>query len=55
MSARKLSRLAGLVFVLAALFGGVGAAAAVAEHEAGGPSAVEALIQSKIAGDIVWG
>jgi len=33
MSARKLSRFAGLVFVLAAVFGGVGAASAVAEHE----------------------
>jgi len=35
MSARKLSRFAGLVFVLAAILGGVGAAGAVAEHETG--------------------
>jgi len=34
MSARKLGRLAGLVFVLAAIFGGVGAA--TAGHEIGG-------------------
>jgi len=39
MSARKLSRLAGLVFVLAAILGGVGAAGAVTEHETGGATA----------------
>jgi hypothetical protein len=55
MSARKLSRLAGLVFVLAALFGGVGAAAAAAEHEAGGSSVATALSQPKVSIDIVWG
>jgi hypothetical protein len=56
MHARKLSRLAGLVFVLAALVGGVGTAAAVAEHEAGGSMVATSVIQSKIiGGDIVWG
>jgi hypothetical protein len=35
MSARKLGRLAGLVFVLAAVFGGIGVASDVARHEAG--------------------
>jgi hypothetical protein len=44
MSARKLGRLAGLVFVLAAVFGGIGAASA-AQHEAGGSSAVTSAIQ----------
>ncbi len=37
MSARKLGRLAGLVFVLAAVLGGISAASA--EHAAGGPAA----------------
>jgi hypothetical protein len=56
MSARRLSRLAGLVFVLAALVGGVSAAAASAEHEAGGSGVHTAMIQSKLANsDIVWG
>lgn len=32
MSARKLSRLAGLVFVLAVIFGGVGAASVEGGH-----------------------
>jgi hypothetical protein len=32
MSARKLGRLVGLVFVLAAVFGGAGAASATAGH-----------------------
>ena len=55
MSARKLSRLAGLVFVLAALVGGV-AATAAAGHETGGSAAVSAMAQSRFsAGDIVWG
>jgi hypothetical protein len=40
MSARKLGRLAGLVFVLAAVFGGVAAATAGAQHEAGGSTPV---------------
>jgi hypothetical protein len=52
MSARKLSRFAGLVFVLAAILGGVGAASAVVEHETGG-SAIAAATQFS-ASDIVW-
>ena len=43
MSARKLGRLAGLVFVLAAIFGGAGAA--TAGHEVGGPAVVTSAIQ----------
>jgi hypothetical protein len=39
MSARRLSRFAGLVFVLAAVFGGIGAASHAAAHEAGGDAA----------------
>ena len=54
MSARKLSRLAGLVFVLAAILGGVGAASAVAEHEAGGSDIASATFHSTAA-DTVWG
>ena len=38
MSARKLGRLAGLVFVLAAVFGGVGVAYHVTTHEPGASS-----------------
>lgn len=53
MSARKLSRFAGLVFVLAAIFGGVGAASAVAEHGAGGTTET-AAVQSQLT-DINWG
>ena len=53
MSARKLSRFAGLVFVLAAIFGGVGAASAVAEHGAGGATET-AAVQSQLT-DINWG
>ena len=57
MSARKLSRLAGLVFVLAAILGGVGAASAVAEHEAGSSdiASASATFQLNSAGDTVWG
>ncbi|RZU51921.1 hypothetical protein EV385_3758 [Krasilnikovia cinnamomea] len=51
MSARKLSRFAGLVFVLAALLGGAGAATLAAEHGTGG-SATAATQQ--LAGDTVW-
>jgi hypothetical protein len=40
MSARKLSRLAGLVFVLAAVFGGGSAYASGAEHGTGGSTIV---------------
>ena len=50
MSARKLSRLAGLVFVLAAILGGVGAASAVAEHETGGAAAKTVTLL-----DMNWG
>ncbi len=55
MSARKLSRLAGLVFVLAAAFGGVGAASVSAERDAGGSDAtvVEAAgTVNRI--DVIW-
>jgi hypothetical protein len=51
MFARKLGRLAGLVFMLVALVGG-GAATVSAEHSAGG-SIVEAA-QFAQQGDIVW-
>ena len=51
MSARKLSRLAGLVFVLAAFLGGVGAASA--EHDTGGAAATASVQSSLI--DINWG
>jgi hypothetical protein len=40
MSAGKLSRFIGLVFVLVALFGGVGASVAGAEHGTGGAGTV---------------
>ncbi|MFL6115085.1 MAG: hypothetical protein ACJ786_27625 [Catenulispora sp.] len=46
MSARKLGRLAGLVFVLAAFLGGVGAAGA--EHAAGGESAAAKAVTLSI-------
>jgi hypothetical protein len=45
MSARKLGRLAGLVFVLAAILGGTGSAALGAQHVAGGPQAAQVTIQ----------
>ena len=45
MSARKLGRLAGLVFVLAAVFGGIGAA--TAGNEAGGAAATSAISPSE--------
>jgi hypothetical protein len=51
MSARKLGRLAGLVFVLAAVFGGVGVASHAATHEAG--SSTSSAI-SMIALEGVW-
>jgi multisubunit Na+/H+ antiporter MnhB subunit len=53
MSARKLSRLAGLVFVLAAILGGVGAASAVVEHETGG-TADTAVVNVQLI-DVNWG
>jgi|1186.fasta_scaffold100697_2 hypothetical protein len=46
MSARKLGRFAGLVFVLAAFLGGVGAASA--EHAAGGESAAAKVVSLSI-------
>jgi hypothetical protein len=52
MSARRLSRFAGLVFVLAAIVGGVGAASSGAQHGTG-DSAVTAATQNA-PGDIVW-
>jgi hypothetical protein len=53
MSARKLGRLAGLVFVLAAVFGGVGAASA-GQHEAGGSTAATGAVQMSLL-ETVWG
>jgi hypothetical protein len=57
MSARKLSRLAGLVFVLAAVFGGAGAAQAAPEHATWGSSEVSAAAATyRLQGvDITWG
>lgn len=56
MSARKLSRLAGLVFVLAAVFGGAGAASAASEHETRGSSDITATTAYQLrAFDITWG
>jgi hypothetical protein len=45
MSARRLGRLAGLVFVLVAVFGGVGAASQGA-HEAGGSNAMTSAAET---------
>ena len=54
MSARKLSRLAGLVFVLAAVFGGAGAASASIGHETADSSvAIEAKTSMSLL-DTVW-
>ena len=52
MSARKLGRLAGLVFVLATMFGGIGAA--TAGHEAGGSAATTSAIQI-LSFESTWG
>jgi hypothetical protein len=49
MSARKLGRLAGLVFVLAAVLGGIGAASA-AQHETGGSTS--AIQMANL--EIIW-
>jgi hypothetical protein len=46
MSARKLGRLAGLVFVLAAFLGGAGAA--TVEHSAGGTTAAVQAVSLSI-------
>lgn len=54
MSARKLSRIAGLVFVVAAVFGGAGAANAAVVHEAGGSSSVS-IAAAHRAADVIWG
>ncbi len=54
MSARRLSRLAGLVFVLAAVFGGAGAASASIGHETADSSiAIEAPASLRLL-DTVW-
>jgi len=53
MSARKLSRLAGLVFVLAAVFGGAGAASASIGHE--NTETVAEASYAVILADTVWG
>jgi hypothetical protein len=52
MSARRLSRLAGLVFVLAAIIGGVGAVDAGVQHKTGDSAATAA--SQNAPGDIVW-
>jgi hypothetical protein len=54
MSARKLSRLAGLVFVFAAVFGGASAANAAVVHEAGGSTAISTASSLQLV-DITWG
>lgn len=55
MSARKLGRLAGLVFVLVAVIGGgVGAAEASVKHQTGVvASAVSVTVEAKTA-EVVW-
>jgi|tagenome__1003787_1003787.scaffolds.fasta_scaffold20940156_5 hypothetical protein len=53
MSARKLGRLAGLVFVLAAVFGGVGVATHDAQHESGGAASAVVAIR-KVTLETVW-
>jgi hypothetical protein len=56
MSARKLGRFAGLVFVLAALVGGTGAATASAGHGTGGSSTVKNVSATKSGLiDVIWG
>jgi hypothetical protein len=53
MSARKLGRLAGLVFVLAAVFGGIGVASHVSKHETGGTAAASVVKTADL--EIIWG
>jgi len=53
MSATKLGRLAGLVFVLAVVFGGVGVASHADKHEAGG-TAVPASALRELTLEIIW-
>ena len=62
MSAGKLSRIAGSVFVLAAVFGGIGATTAGVEHGTGGSDAVNAVkvvdaekLPSSRTLEIIWG
>ncbi|MEV6634136.1 hypothetical protein AB0M54_25630 [Actinoplanes sp. NPDC051470] len=50
MSARKLSRLAGFAFVLAAVFGGIGAASASAASAAPEPTVTVLSTQ----GEVIW-
>jgi hypothetical protein len=52
MSAKRLGRFAGLVFVLAAVIGGV-VTTASAEHGAGGAVAAT-TVQAAQLGDIIW-
>jgi hypothetical protein len=52
MSARKLGRLAGLVFVLAAVFGGIGIPSHVSEHEAGGTTDISAVEMANL--EVIW-
>jgi hypothetical protein len=55
MSAKKLGRLAGFVLVLAAMFGGVGAASVATAYETGDSGAVTTTLDSpQRLGDIVW-
>lgn len=53
MSARKLGRLAGFVFVLAAVFGSPAAASASVQHKAE-VSVGSTVVASQRLGDIVW-
>jgi hypothetical protein len=63
MSAGKLSRIAGSVFVLAAVLGGIGASTAGVGHGTGGSDAVSSmkvvddaeLVTSRTAFEVVWG
>ena len=52
MTARKLSRLAGFAFVLAAVFGGVGVASASTAVTAEPVSSVATV--TTLQGDIIW-
>jgi hypothetical protein len=48
MSARKLGRLAGLVFVLAAVFGGIGVVDHATTHEAGASSSWNGAVDMRM-------
>ena len=55
MSAKKLGRLAGFVFVLAALFGGVGSASAATAHGTGDSGAATVTVAGpQQLADVVW-